>query len=93
MGHDPGVQNLDPAASAERIKRGKGYRDLSTVCVIPTRGKVDARVVESWWSLMPPMNQPFLRMMVKGMEVADAYNTAIETVLAHPVLSASGSTF
>lgn len=86
MGTSPGVNNLDPEASVERIKRGKGYRDLSTVCIIPTRGKVDARVVESWWALMPPMNQPFLRMMIKGMEVADAYNTAIETILAHPVL-------
>ena len=87
MGSSPGVHNLDLQESAERIKRGKGYEDLSTVCIIPTRGKIDARVVESWWALMPAMNQPFLRMMVKGMEVADAYNTAIETILAHPVLS------
>src|SRR3954453_10642785 len=76
---DPGVHNLNPDVSAERIKRGKGYRDLSTVCVIPTRGTVDARVVEAWWSLITPMNQPFVRLMVRGMEVADAYNAAVET--------------
>lgn len=86
MGHVPGVHNLDPEASAARIERGKGYRDLSTVCVIPTRGKIDSRVVESWWSMVPPMNQSFIRVIVRGMEVADAYNSAIETILAHPQL-------
>lgn len=83
---DAGLHNLDPTASAERIERGRAYRDLSTVCVIPTRGKVDARVVESWWSLVSPMNQPFVRLIVRGMEVAAAYNSAVETVLTHPQL-------
>jgi hypothetical protein len=86
MGHAPGVHNSDLAASAERIERSKSYRDLSTVCVIPTRGRIDARVVESWWSLMTPMNQPFIRITVRGMEVAEAYNSAIEQIFAHPQL-------
>lgn len=86
LGHFPGVHNEDPDASAKRIRKGKGYRDLSTVVVIPTRGAIDARVVESWWAMMAPMNQPFMRMIVKGMEVGDAYNTAIENILAHPVI-------
>lgn len=87
VGSAAGVNNDDLEEAARRVSNGNGYRDLSTVCIIPTRGKVDARVVESWWALIPPMNQPFLRMMVKGMEVADAYNTAIEMVLAHDELS------
>lgn len=86
MGSSPGLHNLNPEESAARIARGKGYKDLSTVCVIPTRGKIDARVVESWWSLASPMNQMFVRMMVRGLEVGDAYNAAIETILAHPQL-------
>jgi hypothetical protein len=57
------------------------------VCVIPTVGGIDPRVVESWWELMSPMNQSFQRVFVKGLEVADAYNSAIETILEHPVLS------
>jgi hypothetical protein len=81
-----GLHNLDPEVSAKRIERGRAYQDLSTVCVIPTRGKVDSRVVESWWSLMTPMNQPFVRLIVRGMEVAAAYNSAVETILAHPQL-------
>jgi hypothetical protein len=70
----------------KRLKEGKQYKDLSTVCVIPTRGSVPARVVESWWNLMTPMNNRFIRMFVQGMEVGSAYNQAVEIILAHPFL-------
>lgn len=86
VGGDPGRHNADPA-SVERVRQGRGYRDLSTVCVIPTVGGIEPRVVESWWELMPPMNQAFRRVFISGLEIADAYNRAIETILEHPVLS------
>lgn len=86
LGGNEGINNLDPGESLERLRRGRQYEDLSTVCVIPTRGQIAARVVESWMGLMTPMNQPFFRMVVERMEVADAYNAAIETVLTHPQL-------
>jgi len=70
----------------QRIKNRKGYRDLSTVCIVPTRGMIPARVVESWMALMAPMNQKFHRMFVEGMEVGAAYTHAIEQILAHPDL-------
>lgn len=35
---------------------------------------------------MIPMNQKFTRIIIKGMEVAEAYNTAVETILNHPEL-------
>lgn len=82
-----GHHNADLEKAAQRIRRGKAYRDVSTICVIPTRGMVPARVVESWWGLISPMNQPFVRLMVRGMEVADAYNSAIEMILNHDQLS------
>jgi hypothetical protein len=75
-------------ASVERIVRGRMHHDLSTVCVTPTLGMIDVRVVESWMQLLTPMNQTFRRIFVRGMEVADAYNIAIERVLADPDLSA-----
>lgn len=86
-GGDPGEQNRDLVAATARLKKGRQYTDLSTICIIPTRGKIDARVVESWWALQAPMNQRFIRMMVKGMEVGDAYNTAIRMALDNPDLS------
>lgn len=81
LGGDVGEHNRDLKATAERIKRGQGYRDLSTVCVIPTRGLIMAKVVERWWALLPPMNQAFVRIFVQGMEVGDAYNAAVEMIL------------
>jgi hypothetical protein len=85
LGHEAGYHNKSDAAA--RLKKARSYKDLSTICVIPTRGMVDAQVVESWWGLMTPMNQPFTRLIVKGMEVGDAYNAAIETILANDVLN------
>jgi hypothetical protein len=86
IGGDLGFHNRDIEASRERLEKGKQYRDLSTICVIPTRGMIPARVVDSWWGLMQPMNNAFLRMQIRGMEVGDAYNTAVETILGHPQL-------
>lgn len=37
--------------------------------------------------LMMPMNQAFIRLFVQGMEVGDAYNAAVEMVVAHEQLS------
>lgn len=81
IGGDVGQHNRDLSATIERITKGKGYRDLSTVCVIPTRGTIMAKVVERWMQMMLPMNQPFVRMFVQGMEVGDAYNAAVEMIL------------
>ncbi len=83
---DEGLHNKNRAYTRERLKQGKAYKDLSTIIVIPTRGSIPARVVESWWNLMSPMNNKLIRMFISGMEVGDAYNTAVETILAHPQL-------
>ena len=82
-----GFHNKSTKKSKDRILKGKAYKDLSTICVIPTRGMISAKVVQSWWSLMTPMNQKFLRMFVIGMEVGDAYNSAVESIMNHPELS------
>lgn len=66
--------------------RRRIYRDASTICVIPTRGEVSALVVDSWWNLMAPMNHPFIRMFVEGLEVGHAYQQAVEAILAHDQL-------
>ena len=85
IGHEAGHHNR--ADSAARLKKGKTYRDLSTIMVVPTRGVIPARVVESWMGLMSPMNQKFTRIFVQGMEVGDAYNQAVQLILDHPELS------
>lgn len=87
LSNPEGIHNQDLEASRERLKKGKQYRDLSTICIVPTRGVIPARVVENWMGLMTPMNNAFFRMFVSGMEVGDAYNSAIDIILAHEQLS------
>lgn len=86
IGGDIGVHNKQPAKTRKRIKDGKAYRDLSTVMVVPTRGMIPDRVVQSWFDMVPMMNQAFVRMFIARMEVAAAYNAAVNTILNHPAL-------
>ena len=70
-----------------RLEREGLYKDCSTICIIPTRGVIPAKVVENWLGMMTPMNQKFMRMFVEGMEVGAAYSHAINNILNHPELS------
>lgn len=72
--------------SISRLQQARTYKDLSTVCVVPTRGVIPARVVQYWFNLMQPMNQKFMRVFVIGLEVGDAYNSAVELILNNPQL-------
>lgn len=78
-----GKHNL---GSTGRIQKQGLYKDCSTICLIPTRGTISWRVVQSWWNLASPMNQQFIRMGVVGYEVGSAYSTAIEQILQMPGL-------
>jgi len=82
-----GFNNADIERTRQRLQKGKQYKDLSTICIVPTRDKIPARVVENWMGLMTPMNNRFIRMFVSGMEVGDAYEKAIETIMEHPILN------
>lgn len=81
-----GKHNSDPGM-VDRLEKAQTYRDLSTVCVIPTRGTIPAKVCQAYMGLMSPMNQKFVRMFVIGMEVGAAYSSAVASILAHPELS------
>lgn len=87
VGGDLGLHNSDLEKSRERLKTGRQYQNLSTVMIVPTRGMISARVVESWMGLMTPMNNAFIRLFVSGMEVGDAYNSGIELILGNEGLS------
>ena len=80
-----GQHNKLPS-SADRLIKGNTYKDLSTICIIPTRGMIPAKVVQNWMSLFSPMNQKFIRLFMIGMEVGEAYSHAIETIINNPDL-------
>lgn len=82
-----GLHNFMDEATQSRIFTGSGYRDLSTVVVYATRGMIPTRSVQSWMGLMPPMNQPLFRLFIEQMEVADAYNQAVQIILTNEALS------
>lgn len=82
-----GRNNANIEAARDRLIRGQTYRDLSTVCIVATRGMISAKVVQSWMGMAAPMNQKFLRIFIEKMEVGDAYNAGVEAILNHPDLS------
>lgn len=67
----------------ERLLSEGLYKERSTICIIPTRGQITAKVVQNWMGLMSPMNQKFMRMFMIGMEVGEAYEQAIEMIMTH----------
>lgn len=81
---DRGFLNLSKLNTYIKLN---SYENKSVVCVIPTRGQIDARVVNAWFKLMTPVNHSFVRLFVTGGEVADSYNTAITGIINHPELS------
>ena len=84
---DLGAHNKDLEASRDRLFKGTTYRDLSTICIIATRGLIHAKVLQSWFGLMTAMNQKFIRLFAMGMEVGQAYNSMVEFILGHSDLS------
>lgn len=83
-----GLHNADLQASVERLNKGKTYLDLSTIIVCPTRGMISDRVVQAWMGLIRPMNQKVIGpIFIRGYEVGNAYNMAVEMILGNPELS------
>mgnify|MGYP001018368851 CR=1 FL=1 len=83
-----GLHNADLAASVERLNKSKTYQDLSTIIVCPTRGMIPDRVVQAWMGMIRPMNQKIIGpLFIRGYEVGQAYNMAVEMILSNPELS------
>lgn len=82
-----GFHNSNLSQTVSRLEKGSGYRDLSTICVIPTRGVIPAKVCTALWNLSSPMNGKFFKFCVEGKEVGQAYQEAVEMILANTELS------
>lgn len=88
--HEVGAQNVDLQKAQARLDASRSYKNLSTVIVCPTRGgrSLCPRFVSAVSGMMRPMNQMVVGpIFMAGMEVGDAYNAAIEMILANPQLS------
>ena len=69
------------------VQDGSSYLDNSTAIIIPTRGQIDQKIVNSWLNLMAPMNQKRCILFARGMEVGLAYDSMVDNILKDPNLS------
>jgi len=70
-----------------RLIRGGSWKKQRIALVLPAGELLPAKVALSHWNLYFPPNNGIVRILAQGMEVGDAYSTAIENILAHPDIS------
>ncbi len=81
-----GRHNGSPGKTRTRLDRSKSWKRQRIVVLLPTAETISAKVALSHWNLAFPPNNGVARLLAVGMEVGEAYSTAIEQVLAHPEL-------
>ena len=82
-----GEHNKDLAKSRARLIRGGSWKHQRIITLIPSADMVSAKCAISWWNMAFPPNNGVVKWLALGMEVGDAYSTAIEQILANPQLS------
>lgn len=85
--HFSGAHNADLEGTRARLLRGGSWKKQRIVVVIPSADLIPAKVALSHWNLAFPPNNGVARILAQGLEVGDAYSSAIEQVLAHPDFS------
>jgi len=81
-----GTHNANLAHTRARLIKGGSWKKQRIVVVIPAAQLIPAKVALSLWNLAFPPNNGVVRILAQGMEVGDAYTTAIQQILAHPDL-------
>lgn len=82
-----GAHNKDLEQTRARLIKGASWKKQRVVVILPSADMISAKVALSHWNLIFPPNNGVVRILAQGMEVGDAYSSAIEQVLAHPDLS------
>lgn len=81
-----GEHNKDLNATGVRLLKGASWKKQRIVVILPAGESIPAKAALSHWNLVFPPNNSVVRILAQGMEVGDAYSTAIEQVLDHPDL-------
>lgn len=81
-----GAHNGDLDKTSARLMKGKSWKKQRVIMILPAADLVPVKCALSWMNLAFPPNNGVVRIGAVGMEVGDAYSTAIEQVLAHPDL-------
>jgi cellulose synthase/poly-beta-1,6-N-acetylglucosamine synthase-like glycosyltransferase len=82
-----GKHNEQIDSAIARLKQNSHWKKLDCIMIIPAGGEIPTKVVSSWMNLYSPPNNKFYRIFAIGLEVGQAFSTAIENILAHPQLA------
>jgi len=82
-----GAHNSDLGKTSARLIKGGSWKHQRIVVIVPAGQSIPAKVYLSHINLCFPPNQGAFRILAQGMEVGDAYSSAIEQVIGHPDLS------
>ncbi len=82
-----GAHNSDLDTTRSRLMRGGSWKHQRIIVLIPAGDSIPSKVYLSHCALAFPPNNAVYRTLALGMEVGDAYSSAIEQILAHPELS------
>lgn len=82
-----GTHNADPNKTSARLLKGGSWKRQRIIVILPADSMIPAKVALSHWNLIFPPNNGVIRILAQGMEVGDAYSSAITNILAHPELS------
>jgi hypothetical protein len=69
-----------------RLMKGGSWKKQRIIVVLPADAMIPAKVALSHWNLIFPPNNGVVRILALGMEVGDAYSSAIAQVVTHPQL-------
>lgn len=82
-----GLHNKDLRKAQARLIKGGSWKRQRIVLVLPAGESIPAKVALTHWNLMFPPNNAVCKILAQGMEVGEAYCTAIEGILDNPELS------
>lgn len=82
-----GENNKDLTRARARLMKGGSWKKQRIVVILPAADSIPAKVALSHWNLGFPPNNGVVRILAQGMEVGDAYSSAIEQILANPDLA------
>ena len=82
-----GEHNKDPKRARARLMKGGSWKKQRIIVLLPSADTIAAKVALAYWNLAFPPNNGVLRLLALGMEVGDAYSSAIENVLSNSELS------
>lgn len=82
-----GAHNANPEGTRARLIKGGSWKKQRIVVILPAGDSIPAKVALSHWNLAFPPNNGVVRLLAQGMEVGDAYSSAIENILGNADLS------